>query len=117
MPSSVPTLMPPADSPKIVTSSGLPPNASMLSRTHSSAATWSRIPALPEPRELLAEDVVEVEEAERAEPVVDGHDHDVAVLREPGAVVDRRRTGAVHERAAVDPEHHRALGVVERRAS
>ena len=36
--SSVPTLMPPADSPKIVTFPGSPPNAAMLSRTHSSAA-------------------------------------------------------------------------------
>ena len=48
-PSSVATLMPPADSPKIVTRSGSPPNAAMLSRTHSSASTWSRIPAFPEP--------------------------------------------------------------------
>ena len=49
VPSSVPTLPPPADSPKIVTWSGSPPNAAMQSRTHSSAATWSRMPALPEP--------------------------------------------------------------------
>ena len=38
-PSSVPTLMPPADSPKIVTLSGSPPKVAMLSRTHVSAAT------------------------------------------------------------------------------
>ena len=44
-----PTLIAPADSPKIVTRSGSPPNAATLSRTHSSAATWSRMPALPEP--------------------------------------------------------------------
>jgi hypothetical protein len=37
VPMSVPTLMPPADSPKIVTLLGSPPNAAMLSRTHSSA--------------------------------------------------------------------------------
>ena len=38
------TLHDPADSPKIVTRSGSPPKAAMLSRTHSSAATWSRTP-------------------------------------------------------------------------
>ena len=47
-PIRVPTLMPPADSPKIVTSSGLPPKAAMLSRTHSSAAIWSSTALLPE---------------------------------------------------------------------
>ena len=46
-PSSVPTLMPPADSPKMVTFSGSPPKAAMFSRTHSSAATWSSMPSLP----------------------------------------------------------------------
>ncbi len=34
----------PADSPKIVTFFGSPPNAAMLSRTHSSASTWSSSP-------------------------------------------------------------------------
>ena len=34
----------PADSPKMVTLSGSPPNAEMLARTHSSAARWSRRP-------------------------------------------------------------------------
>src|SRR5262249_11187405 len=34
----------PADSPKIVTFLGLPPNAMMLARTHSSAARWSSKP-------------------------------------------------------------------------
>ena len=37
--SRVPTLIPPADSPKIVTRPGSPPNAAMLSRTHSRAST------------------------------------------------------------------------------
>ncbi len=36
----------PADSPKTVTCPGSPPNAVMLSRTHSSAATWSSRPRL-----------------------------------------------------------------------
>lgn len=40
------TDVPPADSPKIVTFSGSPPNAAMLSRTHRSAAIWSKSPAL-----------------------------------------------------------------------
>ncbi len=45
-----------------------------------------------------------VEEAERAQAVVDRHDHDVAVDRELGRVV----AGAVagQERPAVDPHHH-----------
>ena len=37
VPMRVPTLIPPADSPKIVTFPGSPPNAAMLSRTHSRA--------------------------------------------------------------------------------
>ena len=38
------TAPPPADSPKIVTRPGSPPNVAMLSRTHSSAATMSSRP-------------------------------------------------------------------------
>ena len=34
----------PADSPKIVTLSGSPPNAAMFALTHSRAATWSSSP-------------------------------------------------------------------------
>ena len=41
-----PTLIAPADSPATVTASGSPPNVVMLSRTHSSAATWSSRPRL-----------------------------------------------------------------------
>ncbi len=43
---SVVTALAPADSPMTVTLPGSPPNARMLSRTHSSAATWSRRPRL-----------------------------------------------------------------------
>lgn len=43
---SVVTALPPADSPNTVTGPGWPPNAAVLSRTHSSAATWSRSPRL-----------------------------------------------------------------------
>ena len=42
------TLVPPADSPKIVTAAGLPPNAAMLSRTHSKPRTKSNVPKFPE---------------------------------------------------------------------
>ena len=49
VPSSVPTLIPPADSPKIVIRRGSPPNAAMLSFTHWMAAIWSQMPLLPEP--------------------------------------------------------------------
>ena len=38
------TLVPPADSPKIVTLSGSPPNCAMFRSTHWSAAIWSRKP-------------------------------------------------------------------------
>ena len=41
-----PTDPPPADCPNTVTRAGSPPNARMLSRTHSSAATWSSRPRL-----------------------------------------------------------------------
>ena len=44
---SVVTEMAPADSPKIVTLSGSPPNAAMLSCTQRSAASWSRSPRFP----------------------------------------------------------------------
>jgi hypothetical protein len=42
-------LIAPADSPKTVTVSGSPPKAAMFSRTHCSAATWSRSPTLVSP--------------------------------------------------------------------
>ena len=38
------TFVPPADSPKIVTRSGSPPNAAAFSRTHASARTRSSVP-------------------------------------------------------------------------
>ena len=46
--SSVQTFPPPPDSPKMVTLPESPPKRSMLSRTHSSAATMSSVPALPD---------------------------------------------------------------------
>ena len=47
MPRRVATLIAPADSPKTVTFAGSPPKAAISSRTHSSAAIWSRIPSFP----------------------------------------------------------------------
>ena len=46
--SRVPTDMPPADSPAIVTLAGSPPNAAMFCCTHSRAAIWSSMPRLPD---------------------------------------------------------------------
>ena len=103
-PSSVPTLMPPADSPKIVTSFGI-------------AAERLDVVAHPLERRDLVEqagvrgrarsaDAPRSQEAERAEPVVDRDDDHVAAPRERCAVVDRLRAGADHEGAAVDPDHH-----------
>jgi len=65
VPSSVPTLIAPADSPKTVTGPDRRRRPRCLSRTHSSARTWSRIPRFPEARPVVAP-VSEVEEAERA---------------------------------------------------
>ena len=44
MPSRVSTAPPPADCPAIVTLAGSPPNAAMLSRTHSRASSQSSTP-------------------------------------------------------------------------
>ena len=54
-----------------------------------------------------------VEVAERAEPIVDRDDHDIAATAEMLTVVDRRGAGAGGESAAVDPDHHGALCVVD----
>ena len=80
VPMSVPTLMPPADSPKIVTLLGSPPNAAMLSRTHSSARDLVEDAEVAGALRAL-EQLVEVQEAERAEAVVDRHDHDAVAAR------------------------------------
>ena len=45
------------------------------------------------------------QEPQRAEPIVDGDDDDVAPRDQPPAVVGL--AAAAHERAAVDPHHHR----------
>ena len=96
--SSVITAPPPADCPAIVTRGGSPPNAAMLSRTHSSASSQSRTPRLtgasgsqPKPVE--------------AQPVGDRHGHD-AVAVERGAVVPGAGRGPRDVPAAVDVDQH-----------
>ena len=54
----------------------------------------------------------QVGEAERAEPVVEGDDDDVAVGRHRRPVVPGGRSGARDEGAAVEPHEHRAVAVV-----
>ena len=103
--SSVVTEFAPDDSPKSVTLPGSPPNARMLRRTHSSAATWSRRPRLHSngcPRRRVCP---EVEPSERAEAVVQAHVDDPVATHEPLALlrVLARRADAV--RPAVE-EHH-----------
>ena len=70
VPMSVPTLMPPADSPKIVTLLGSPPNAAMLSRTHSRARDLVEDAEVAGALRAL-EQLVEVQEPERVEAIVD----------------------------------------------
>ncbi len=52
-------------------------------------------------------EMVEVREAERAEPVVHGDHDDVAATRQLGGVEERARPDV--ERAAVDPDHDRSV--------
>ena len=97
--SSALTFPPPPDWPKIVTLPGSPPKRPACSRTHSSAATRSSTPALPERRSDRRRPA-KIEMAEDVQAMVDGHDHDIVALREPGAVVARRVGRAVGEGAA-----------------
>ena len=78
--SSAATDPPPADWPKTVTRSGSPPKARMLSRTHSSAATWSSRPRLAGAPSICAKPSM-------PDAVVERHHDDAAVPREPAAVV------------------------------
>ena len=85
----------------------------MLSRTHVERGDLVEQPDVPGPGELVAEQLGEMEKAEGAEPVVDGHDDDVAPWHQAGAVVPGDAARAGGERAAVDPDHDRPAGVVE----
>src|ERR1700747_3088111 len=95
------TFAPPPDSPKIVTLPASPPKAAILSRTHSSAATMSSIPAFPD--------------AATSQPLIDRPDYDVAFAAQIGSVVPRRIARSRDERAAMAPEHHRAFAPVVHR--
>ena len=96
---------PPADSPSMVTLAGLPPNAAMLRCTQRSAASWSSRPKLPLAVDAPVPRPGHVEEAERAEPVVDRHDDDVVGRHDERTVV--LVAGAGGEPAAVDHDEHR----------
>ena len=63
--------------------------------------------------EALAARLRQIEMAEDVQAMVDRHDHDIVALRQPRAVVARRVGRAVRERAAMQPDHHRAPRVVE----
>ena len=64
---------------------------------------------------LLAAQAGEMQEAEDVEPVIDGDDDDVFLLREIRAVVEQVVAGAGREAAAVHPHHDGPRAVVERR--
>ena len=105
------TLLPPPDSPKIVTFAGSPPNFAMLSRTHSSAATMSSMPTLPESANSSPRCDTS-RKPEHAEPVVDADDDHVVVAREVGEVVQRPRRRPDRHAAAVQPHEHRTRRAV-----
>ena len=75
----------------------------------------SSMPALPDAANSSPK-LAEMQVAECAEAMIDRHDHDVALAAQVGAVVPRRIAGARDERAAMAPEHDRALApVIDRR--
>ena len=82
--SSVATLRPPPDWPKMVTVFGSPPNWAMLSRTHFERVHDVEHAHVARLRELRAAELAEVREAEHVEPVIDGDDDHVAAAREVG---------------------------------
>ena len=100
----------PADSPKIVTLPGSPPNAAMLSFTHfrDGDLVEQAVVAGRTRRRFLRQFGVR-EEPEHPEAVVD-RDEDDALLRERLAVVARLGPAASLEAATVDPDHHGCLG-------
>ena len=63
-------------------------------------------------RVLRAEQLGEVQVAEKTEAIVDRDHHDVAAGREVRAVVPRRVARAPYERAAVDPHYDGTRGIV-----
>ncbi|MFT3766475.1 MAG: hypothetical protein QM820_13320 [Minicystis sp.] len=103
MASIIATERAPADWPAMVTRAGSPPKAAMLARTQRSAAILIEQAGA---RDALGIELGDVEISERAEAVVDGHDHDVAVARELRAVVAGQRSRAREEGSAVHPHEH-----------
>ena len=97
----------PADSPKIVTLPGSPPNAAMFALTHCSVAMASASAWLPDalrPDSFVSSGCVK--KPNGAETVVERDEHH-ALLREVLAVVVFARSAAFGVRAAEDPHHDR----------
>ena len=105
------TEAPPADSPKMVTFFGSPPNAAMFRCTHLRASSLIRVRVVAlELFRMFTAQPGEGEEAETSNTVVEGNQND-AVL---GELHSRRSwigAAAEQEGAAVDPHHHRQLCV------
>ena len=105
----------PADWPASVTRAGSPPNAAMLSRTHSSAAIWSSRPQFAAGASGPAARSGCAEPAEAAQPVVDAHDHGTGGQREPLAGIQTRARMPDGKAAAVKPHEHRPATIERRR--
>ena len=97
---------PPADSPNTVTLRGLPPNAADVALHPAQRGLLVHQPVVAGRPARPAGQRAVGQEAERAEPVVDG-DHDHAVLDQGGRVVVVALAG--HQGATVDPHHDRPV--------
>ncbi len=109
MPISTLTLPPPPDCPKMVTTPGSPPNAAMLSRTHSRAATMSSMPTFAEPA-YLSPWRGQIQIAQDIEPMIQRDHHNVAAPGQVLAVIGKQLLpGTGRIAAAMQPYHHRAF--------
>src|SRR5271170_2503020 len=106
------TLPPPPDWPKIVTLPGSPPKLATLSRTHSSVATRSSTPALPECANSAPPSALRSRNPKMLRRI-DGHDDDIASPGQVGASGTRRVGRSIGEGAAMKPNHDRALAGTE----
>jgi hypothetical protein len=70
----------------------------------------SSTPALPESAKRSSR--LQFDVTEDVDAVIDRHDHHVAVTCETGAIEAGSRAGAVHPRAAMQPDHDRSLRVL-----
>ena len=109
---SVQIFAPPPDSPKTVTFPGSPPNAAMLSRTHSRAATRSSCAAFPTAYRSL--EPAQVGVAEDVQAVIHADEHDILLAHEP-VREQRQHARAGGEAAAVDVDHDGPLARQRRR--